>query len=143
VRSTHSRKQPVETFLRIRRRRQLQLDAPIAIEPPRVNADGWPAVTKRERDFGKRAQTATEGYDAVGRLREDRVPAMAEVRRNHDVDVRVGIRRIVPRKQADREPAGIARASGRVLHDPGEPSADEDRTSLRNPATELERFLRE
>jgi len=61
---------------------------------------------------------------------------------NGNVDIGVGVVRVVTRQDPDRQPTGGPGAARRVLHDAGQAATDQDGLTLRNAAADLEGQLR-
>jgi len=137
------RKQPFQGVVRIRRGRELRLRATVTIEPPGLDADRRPAVAHREGNLGQRAESPTQGHDAIGGSGEDRVARITQPSGDSKIDVLVCLSRIIAGQQPDGQPTGGPGTARRVLHHPREPPADEHSVALGNAAAQFEGQFRE
>jgi hypothetical protein len=110
---------------------------------PGLDADRRSPGAQRERNFGQRAQAATNGNDPIGRPGKDGVPGMTQPGGDGNIDVFVCLVRIFAWQQPDRQTTGGSGAAGRMLHYTGEPAANEHGVALRNATAQLEGQLRE
>jgi hypothetical protein len=122
---------------------QLRLGAPLAIKPPRLDANGRYSVAQRKRDLREGSKSATYGDDPVRGAGEDRVPRMTQSGGNGDVDVRVCISRVVTWQETDRETTSSAGSARGVLHHTRKPAANEYSVAFGDVAADLEGEIRE
>jgi hypothetical protein len=137
------RKQPFQGVVGIRRGRELGLRATVTIEPPGLDADRRPSVAQGEGNLRQRAESPTQGHDAIGGSGEDRVAPITQPSGDSKIDVLVCRSRIIAGQQPNGQPTGGPGTACRMLHHPREPAADEHSVALGNAAAQLEGQFRE